>query len=72
MKSIPTNEQINKVAEIAGTLGIDFPQSSKDFTKKKYQAFIDKYQKDYDLFCENANSTYEEIVRQAIEVGIKI
>lgn len=72
MKSIPTNEQINKVAEIAGTLGIDFPQSSKDFTKKKYQAFIDKYQKDYDLFCENAELRYEEVLRQAIELGIKI
>lgn len=54
-RKIPTQEQIKKVDEITKTLGIDFPQSAKDFTFKKYERFIFLYQHDYEVWCENAN-----------------
>lgn len=36
----PTEKQIKFADIIARDLGIDFPQSSKDFTKRTYRAFI--------------------------------
>ena len=37
---VPTEKQILLAADIAYTLGIDFPQSSTDFTARNYWAFI--------------------------------
>lgn len=36
----PTDKQIAYADAIAEALKIDFPQSSKDFTRAKYRAFI--------------------------------
>lgn len=36
----PTEKQINFVETITETLGIDFPRSSKEFTKQIYFEFI--------------------------------
>lgn len=43
----PTEKQINFVDEITKTLGIDFPQSSTEFTKQIYCEFIKEH---YDEF----------------------
>ena len=39
----PTEKQIAYVDDIAKALNIDFPQSSKEFTRAKYSAFITAY-----------------------------
>lgn len=39
----PTEKQINFVEAITEVLGIDFPQSSKEFTKRTYRNFIDTH-----------------------------
>lgn len=39
----PTEKQIDFVEAIAEVLGIDFPQSSKEFTKRTYRNFIDAH-----------------------------
>ena len=39
----PTDKQIDFVEAITEVLGIDFPQSSKDFTKRTYRNFIDNH-----------------------------
>ena len=44
---VPTEKQIKFVEVIAESLGIDFPQSSKDFTKQIYCEFIKEH---YDAF----------------------
>lgn len=36
----PTEKQIKFADTIAQDLGIDFPQSSREFTKRIYRAFI--------------------------------
>lgn len=36
----PSDKQIRLAADIANTLGIDFPMSSKDFTAATYYKFI--------------------------------
>lgn len=50
----PTEKQIKFVEVIAESLGIDFPQSSKDFTKQIYFKFIkehyDEFQKLVDFY----------------------
>lgn len=46
----PTEKQIEFVELITKELGIDFPQSSKEFTRKIYFEFIKEY---YDKFKEN-------------------
>ena len=56
MKRTPTDEQIKKVNDIASFLDIDFPQSSKDFSYKLYQKFIDKYE---DIYKEQVNLALE-------------
>jgi hypothetical protein len=43
----PTEKQIKFVEAITELLGIDFPQSSEEFTKQTYCEFIKKY---YDEF----------------------
>lgn len=39
----PTEKQIKFADAIARDLGIDFPQSSKEFTKRTYRVFIKTY-----------------------------
>ena len=39
----PTEKQIDFVEAITEVLGIDFPQSSKEFTKRTYCHFIDNH-----------------------------
>ena len=43
----PTEKQIEFVEAITRVLGIDFPQSSKEFTKRIYRDFIKEH---YDEF----------------------
>ena len=43
----PTEKQIQKADEIARVLGIDFPQSSKDFTYVSYGKFIREHEEAY-------------------------
>jgi hypothetical protein len=43
----PTEKQIEFVEAITAVLGIDFPQSSKEFTKQIYCEFIKEH---YDEF----------------------
>lgn len=62
-RKIPTQEQIEKVDEIAKTLGIDFPQSSKDFTFKKYKRFIFLHQQDYEAWRKNVTREKQIIER---------
>lgn len=38
---LPSQKQIDFADEIASVLGIDFPQSAKDFTAYTYYHFID-------------------------------
>lgn len=51
---MPTEKQINFVETITELLGIDFPQSSKEFTKQIYYEFIkehyDEFQKLVDFY----------------------
>lgn len=51
----PTEKQIAFVEVITEALGIDFPQSSKDFTKQIYCEFIKEH---YDEFQEHADHYY--------------
>ena len=39
----PTTKQINLVEKICKTLNINFPQSSKEFTKYTYWLFIKRF-----------------------------
>lgn len=43
----PTDKQIAYADAIAKTLNIDFPQSSRDFTRAKYRAFISAHVDEY-------------------------
>ena len=43
----PTEKQINLVDKITSLLKIDFPMSSKDFTKSQYSYFISAYINEY-------------------------
>lgn len=43
----PTDKQIAYVDAIAHALNIDFPQSSRDFTRAKYRAFISAHIDEY-------------------------
>lgn len=51
----PTEKQIKFAEDIATALGIDFPQSSKEFTKRIYGAFIkthyDEWKDGFDWSC---------------------
>lgn len=50
MATPPTDKQIEFVEAITEALGIDFPQSSKEFTRRTYFEFIKDH---YDKFKEN-------------------
>lgn len=43
----PTDKQIAYADAIARTLNIDFPQSSRDFTRAKYGVFISAHVDEY-------------------------
>ena len=43
----PTDKQIVYADAIARTLNIDFPQSSRDFTRSRYRAFISAHVGEY-------------------------
>ena len=43
----PTNKQIAYADKIAKALNMEFPQSSKDFTRAKYRAFISAHVDEY-------------------------
>ena len=47
MVKTPTEKQIAFADAIASALGLDFPQSSKDFTRAKYWAFIQQNVEEY-------------------------
>lgn len=49
MMHSPTDKQIEFAEAIADMLGIDFPQSSKEFTKQTYYEFIKEH---YDNFMQ--------------------
>ena len=57
--SIPTKEQIEKVKEITSLLNIDFPQCSKQFSKRIYKNFIDYYSGEYEKTLELMNDMEE-------------
>lgn len=48
MLKSPTEKQITFAAEIAATLGLEFPVSSRDFTRSRYSNFISAHINDYD------------------------
>lgn len=48
----PTEKQIRLAEEMAKTLKINFPASSKDFTKRVYRDFIEEH---YEAFKEQAD-----------------
>ena len=51
----PTDKQIEFADSIAEVLGIDFPQSSKDFNKFVYYKFIKDHYDDYMQFVDDVN-----------------
>lgn len=51
----PTEKQIEFAEAIASVLGIDFPQSSKDFTKQSYYHFIKNYYDEYKRVVNDYN-----------------
>ena len=52
----PTEKQIKFVDAITEALEIDFPQSSKEFTKRTYCRFIEKHYPEFKRFVEDINS----------------
>ena len=52
----PTEKQIRFVDDIARTLNIDFPTSSKEFTKRTYRNFIKAYYEDFQMAMDDANA----------------
>ena len=51
----PTEKQIRLVEEMTETLKINFPTSSKDFTKMVYHTFIEEH---YEAFKQQADWSY--------------
>ena len=60
--SSPTENQISFAAEIAEVLGIDFPQSSKEFTKKTYYNFIDDHYVEFKRVMDDYSYDDDEIL----------
>ena len=56
----PTDKQIEFADSIAEVLGIDFPQSSKDFNKFVYYKFIKDHYDDYMQFVDDVNDFNNE------------
>ena len=55
MARSPSEKQIRLAEEIADTLNIDFPQSSKDFTARAYYKFIKNHIKEMQtIWSDNA------------------
>jgi hypothetical protein len=50
----PTEKQIKFVEAITTMLGIDFPQSSNEFTKQTYREFIKKHYDDFMQIIDDA------------------
>lgn len=51
----PTDKQIEFVETITKILNIDFPRSSKEFTKQIYCEFIKAYYDDFSLAMDDIN-----------------
>lgn len=49
----PTEKQIEFVEAITDVLGIDFPQSSEEFTKQIYCEFIKKHYDEFRLVMDD-------------------
>ena len=49
----PTEKQIELVEAITDALGIDFPTSSKEFTKQIYCEFIKEYYDEFMLVVDD-------------------
>lgn len=56
----PTEKQIKLVEAITEVLGIDFPQSSKEFTKQIYSEFIKAYYDDFMQVVDDVNAFNSE------------
>ena len=56
----PTEKQIEFVEAITEVLGIDFPQSSKEFTKQIYSEFIKAYYDDFMRAVDDINDFNSE------------
>lgn len=57
----PTKKQMDFADAIAKALGINFPESSTQFTKNQYRLFISEHVKEYydTIFCYNDDWKYE-------------
>ena len=51
----PTEKQIEFAEEITRVLGIDFPQSSREFTKQVYREFIKEHYDEYRQVVDDIN-----------------
>lgn len=51
----PTEKQIRLVEAMTDVFEIDFPQSSKEFTKQIYYKFIEEYYEEYRHIVDDVN-----------------
>lgn len=51
----PTEKQIRLVEAMTDVLKIDFPQSSKEFTKQIYYKFIEEHYEEYRHIVDDVN-----------------
>lgn len=51
----PTDKQIIFADEIAYALNLDFPTSSKEFTKQAYHAFISTHYEEFQSFIRDSD-----------------
>lgn len=60
----PTEKQIRFTEDIAKVLNIDFPTTSKEFTKRTYCNFINAHYEDFQMAMDDANvfNTEDEMV----------
>lgn len=56
----PTEKQIEFAEDIAAVLSIDFPTSSKEFTKATYFKFISTYYDEFERIMDDANDFNSE------------
>ena len=56
----PTEKQIELAEDIAAVLRIDFPTSSKEFTKRTYYKFINAYYEEFKRIVDDANDFNSE------------
>jgi hypothetical protein len=62
MVKTPTDKQIRLVGDITRVLEIDFPQTSKDFTRQRYSDFINKHIWDYKMVAVYDNYDEEDLM----------